>query len=466
MMETQIQASPSGMKSRRVLTGFRLCSSLSIVATVLLGASCGGSSKALPAPQGLPALTIAGPSNSYLGTQSPVEQWQVSVDHTSNSFSAADLTNSSGGTVLGSIVNQIGFLGLAQTNVSPPFQPFGFALEIPGRALLLRPGINTAPLAALVPGSCLNIDGNVTFQFVTLPGTNWQVATDTAYGKVQASANGSAWNFSNFTQFTLGNSSQIGATLTTGACATNATGGLVTIPPNPPSNVPATLGVGPSGFLVANQFLSTASGIPSGAAGVIQPSTSVSTSSVVGSNYLGFIYEPNVTASPTSCSADCLAPTQMAAFSGSLTTCQTLPSSSGMCGGAFFNDSLTNVKQSSTDTTIELGSEDPGNFGLYKSATVTIPDPAGSSGACTPPAVVGTDSQNSPTCTLPAIAVVGDAENRFAIFMIAQDKVNNSPLVIILFQDPSSAPAMFGQTLPRNKHRWYRAAIRRFSLVR
>ena len=156
-----------------------------------------GSSKVSTPPQGLPALTVPGPSNSYLGTEGPGNNWQASIDHTSNSFSAADLTNSSAGTVLGPIVDQIGFLGLAQTNLSPPFQPYGFALEIPGRALLLRPGINTAPLAALVPGSCLNIHGSVTFQFVTLPDQNWEVGADAAYGSVQASASGNTWNFSN-----------------------------------------------------------------------------------------------------------------------------------------------------------------------------------------------------------------------------------------------------------------------------
>jgi hypothetical protein len=360
--------------------------------------------------------------------------WQVSIDHTSNSFNAIDLTNSNSGTVLGSVVNQIGFLGLAQTNISPPFQPFGFALEIPGRALLLRPGANTAALAALAPGSCVNINGNVTVQFVTLPDQNWEVATDTAYGSVQLSGSGSSWNFSNFAEATLESSAQPSATLATGTCVTNAAGGLVTIPPNPPGTVSATLAVGPSGFFVADQFLTTASGTPSGAAGVIRPAASVNVNSVVGGSYLGFIYEPNVTASPTTCSADCLAPAQMGAFSGSLTTCLTIPSSSGICGGAFFNDSLANLKQASTDMTIELGTEDPNNFGLYKSAKVTVPDPSGSPGTCTAPGVPGTDSQSNPTCTSPAIAVVGNPESKFAIFLIAQDIVNNSPLVIYLFE--------------------------------
>jgi hypothetical protein len=105
-----------------------------------------------------------------------------------------------------------------------------------------------------------------------------------------------------------------------------------------------------------------------------------------------------------------------------------------MCGGAFFNDILGNIKQASTDMTVEFGSEDPSNFGLFKSARITIPDPAGSPATCTAPGITGTDSQGNPTCTLPAIAVVGNPENKFAIFIIAQDTVNNSPMTIFLFQ--------------------------------
>jgi hypothetical protein len=436
LMEKQNNPDGCGMSTQLVPTGLRLCSAFLLLAMALLSASCGGSSAAAPAqpPQGLPALTSPGPSNSYLGTQSPGDMWQASIDHTSNSFSVADLTDASAGTVLGSVVEQIGFLGLAQTNVSPPFQPFGFALEIPGRVLLLRPGMNTAGLVALVPGSCLNINGSVTFQFVTLPDATWNAGTDAASGSVQVSVNGTTWNLSGFTQFTLGNSSDPGTAGTTGTCATSTAGGPVTIPPNPPSNASATIGVGPSGFFAADHFLSTASGTVASAAGVIQPSSSVNVGSVVSGSYLGFIYEPNVTAGSATCVSDCLAPTQMAAFTGSVADCLTPPSASGMCGGAFFNDILGNVKQASTDITVEFGAEDPNNFGLFKSARITIPNPAGSAGACTTPAVTGTDSQGNPTCTLPAIAVVGNPENKFAIFLIAQDSVNNSPISISLLQ--------------------------------
>ncbi len=64
---------------------------------------------------------------------------------------------------------------------------------------------------------------------------------------------------------------------------------------------------------------------------------------------------------------------------------------------------------------MELGPEDQTNFGLYKSATIHILDP-------------------NKVCNPTGVAIVGNPEGKFAIFLIAQDTVTNSPMVIYLFQ--------------------------------
>jgi hypothetical protein len=99
-------------------------------------------------------------------------------------------------------------------------------------------------------------------------------------------------------------------------------------------------------------------------------------------------------------------------------------------GGAFPNDDPT--QPANTNMTINLGTQNATNNGLFDSATVTIPDPVG---VCTAPGVAGKDTQGNPTCTLPAAAVAGNPENKFAIFLIAQDIVNQSPMAIYLFQE-------------------------------
>jgi hypothetical protein len=394
---------------------------LGLIALLLLllwGVGCGSSSsKPAPAAAGLPALTPAGESNSYWGTQGSDDAWQISINHSTNSFAAADLSNPASGTIAGlfSIQNPTNFLDLAQSNVSPPFQPFGYALEIPGRAVLLRPGDNLTPLAALVPGSCLSINGTVTFQFVALPDATWTVSTDPAYGSVKVATSGNTWNFSTFAQATLTSSRETTATLPAGTCGTHANSAEVSVPSHPPT----TIAVGPSGFFVAQQQPSQqASAAYFGAVGVIQPSASLETSLVVAGNYFGFMYEPAVVATPSPCTSFCLAPTQMVEFANTTCPSGTTPPATGICGGTFQNDVVSNL---SNDMLLDLGSPDPQEFGLYRTASVQIPDPFG---VCS----------STGTCTLPAVAVAGNPEGNFSIFLIAQDTVNNSPLVIALFQ--------------------------------
>lgn len=413
--QTDPRPSDSEERFRRSLNSFFFV----LPILILLLAGCSNSpAKSASAPAGLPSLTAASESNTYLGIQSPADMWQVSLNHNMNTFAAADLTNSSLGDILGSfsIQSPTDFLDLSQTNVSPPFQPFGYALEIQGRYVLLRPGSNTSPLAALVPGSCLDINGAVTFQFVTLPDRTWAAGTDAAYGTIQVRTSGNAWNFSNFTQFTLAASSR-SATLRAGTCGAAGSSNAVSIPAAAPATVPSTLAVGPSGFFVADQLLvpSKASGAQLGAVGIIQPSSALDATQLAGSAYFGFVYEPACASSQP-----CGAPTQMAEFSNA--TCppgSPPPSPTAICGGVFSQDDLATLPTGTT--VIDFGAGDNTRFGLYTSATIQIPDP-------------NLVCSQTGFCTVPAVAVVGNPEANFVIFLVAQDIVNNSPMVVYLLQ--------------------------------
>lgn len=145
----------------------------------------------------------------------------------------------------------------------------------------------------------------------------------------------------------------------------------------------------------------SAGGYP-GLVGVIQPLSALDTSMVLGNKYVGFRFEPKLSIQ-----------TQPVAFGpGAAPTL-------GIVGGAYPNDDLTSVP--TTDTTITLGTQDPANNGLYESATITIPDPAQACGS-------------GATCMLPAVAVVGNPDSKFAIFLIAQNRVSNTPIALYLFQ--------------------------------
>jgi len=257
-----------------------------------------------------------------------------------------------------------------------------------------------------------------------LPISTWTSGKDPAYGSfqvnsVQPTSTGSTWNFSSLTEFTLAKAQSQGTTLPSGICAQSAVGEVVSIPPSITTGNTTTVAVGPSGFLIMNNGQNT-----SGAVGLIQPSSAVDTTSLLSANYLGFISEPAI---PIPLSG---VPTanQIAFFGCSNSGCKA--SGSSLVGGAFPNDDPT--QPANTNITINLGAQNATNNGLFDSATVTIPDPTS---ACTAPGIPGTDSQGNPTCTLPAVAVSGNPENKFAIFLITQDLVNQSPMVIYLFQE-------------------------------
>jgi hypothetical protein len=359
--------------------------------------------------------------------------WQLTINHTTNSFSASDYAAQLT-TANGLFAFDGGFLNFSQTNPGPAFQADGFAIEIPGRVAVFRPGFNSfnavqdtqtsaSSPVALVPDSCLALF-NVTFQFVTLPTAKWAAATDIAYGSFQANSlqptsSGNTWNFSNLTQFTLANSqSQSGPTFSDGICAQSGVGAVVSIPPSSATGNTIAVAVGPSGFLIINNGPNT-----SGAVGLIQPSSALNTNSVLSANYLGFISEPAI---PIPLSG--IPTANQIAFFGCLTSgCKA--SRNSLVGGAFPDDDPT--QPANNNITISLGTQNATNNGLFDLAAVTIPDPVS---ACTAPGVSGQDSQGNPTCTVPAAAVAGNPENKFAIFLIAQDVVNQSPMTIYLFQ--------------------------------
>jgi hypothetical protein len=407
--------------------------------------ACNGTSSLYNSTAVAPVLSTPGPLNSYVGAESTGDVWQISINHNTNSFSAIDYSQEAGTTGSPLTFNGIfafdgGFLNFSQTNTASnaAFAPAGFTLEIPGRVTFYRPDTATdlngnpaaAPPIASVPGACLSYVTGVNFQFITMPnavqsGPNsvvWSSASDSAYGSFQASTDGTSWYFFNLSQFTLAQSpSQPSANFSPGLCAPAIMGTVISIPSNSQIPTTNTLVVGPSGFFILNQ----GPGV-SGMVGLFQPTSPLNTSNLVSVSYLGFVSEPSIPF--PSCAAPCT-PTQPPD-----TTCS--PGTS-LLGGEFPlanpTDSTSDnpTQPASTNITINLGSQNAKSNGLYNSATVTIPDP---NSVCTGSAV-GQDSQGNPTCTFPAVVVAGRPENKYAIFLIAQDIVNQSPMSIYLFQE-------------------------------
>lgn len=404
------------MRSESSFTTFRAGCVFALLAIAAFAAGC-GSSGAKNMGQSLPAPQAASQTNTYSGTQSPGVNsggvWTFTADRATNSFSYTAVSypaNTSNSTPAGSFVNSSGFLNLTQTNFTTN-RFTGYGLEIPGRIALLRPGVNPgANTNALVvmpaQQSCININGAATFQFVTMPTATWAMNTAAAFGTLQTITTGSAWNFFNIQQFTIAGFSTNTAASLAGTCGPTQEGNVISIPAQSttaPNDAAATIIIGPSGFFVED--LSTgnnsARGYP-GLVGVIQPSSPLDVNAVLGGNYLGFRFEPNLSIK-----------TQPVAFGPAAVPAV------GLVGGVYPSDNLNSTPLS--DTNITLGAQDPANNGMFRSATITIPGPTSICGS-------------SGRCVLPAVAVVGNPENKFAIFLIAQNRVNNTPIAIYLFQ--------------------------------
>jgi hypothetical protein len=111
-----------------------------------------------------------------------------------------------------------------------------------------------------------------------------------------------------------------------------------------------------------------------------------------------------------------------------------------MTGGVFPNDDVTSTPNS--DIQISLGAQDGTLNGLYSSASITVLDPAQNcanfvlfslSGIVT----TGINAQGYTTCTFPAVAVAGNPEGKYAVFVNSYNwavRYGGAPMQLYLVQ--------------------------------
>lgn len=384
---------------------------LVLLAAVLGLTGCGGnnnSTSATTVPPGLPVAPVPTPTNTYIGTQSP-GLWSYTLDDTQELFSYLAITNPPSPDVAttGSWLTLSGFQNLTNT----VFQPAGYGLEIPSRAAFLRPGGNQTPLVAAVQqNTCFPLGGDVRFQFVLMPNATVGILSSihlpAAYGSIVASTtpDGSSWQFGDQVLYGFPVGSELSGypVSFSGMCTTANGQASISVSASASSApypvLPTTFAIGPTGFFLEDTSSNT---IDTSMIGVVQPSSPLITANVVAGKYLGFMSTPsNLTSKGVV--------TQPIAFGQVISGTGT-----SMTGGVFPGDDLTQLPN--TDTVITLGAQDPSNNGLYPSATITVPDPGS---LCVGTSQGGFDMNGNPTCTSPAVAVVGNPENKFAIFLI------------------------------------------------
>jgi hypothetical protein len=395
--------------------------------TLLTG--CGGNKTSLIVPDpsatiGLPTPATAGPVNTYTGAQSPGE-WTLTLDNTNGRFSYQPVTYPATATS-GTITTSNGFTVLSTG---------GLALEVEGRAAILRPGGVTEPVVFTVPQTeCYPITGRVRFPYVTMsigPSQTVYVAgAGLDYGSIDASTDstGKSWQFGDMAGTVVS-----GPTSFAGACTTGSNQAAIsftgqqsilnddwrTVTTSLPIGTQSNTLIGPSGFFVADQSDPTAAQ-PTGAsvAGVVEPSSALNTKDVASKIYLGFAYEAatvlgygGIPAAPASTLPVSFGP---ASTSGS----------TSITGGEFPSDTQFpggDVTQTpNSDTIITLGTQSATYNGFYPFVSITVLDPAQNCANYTGPkfnVTTGVNAQGYVTCTFPGIAVAGNPEGKYALFI-------------------------------------------------
>lgn len=351
--------------------------------------------------------------------------WNITLDDANQFFTYTDVSippnNFLGNSVPpypieGSFKSANGFLKLTLNGKSAGSG--GYAVEIPGRAAILRPGDTSMFPVISVQAStsaCPAPLQNTTFEFLTLALPHYsQAPVYAAYGSLQASSSGTAWKFSNLQMFAHDGTSLNPPTPSAGLCSYTQEGYVTNIlPAKETQNLPWTVAVGPSGYLVVDQgqgdglaYQGTPVPDPSigpfGLVGFPQPSTQIDTSGLVGGKYIGFAYEPY--------NGDALRPvTQPIAFNGGSGTVAT--------GGLYPNDDVTQTPPG--NISLDLGPQDSGVNGLYKSVTLTTPD---TYNGCAFETYGGTDANGNPTCIAYGVAIAGLVEGKYVLYVTVADR--------------------------------------------
>jgi len=367
-----------------------------------------------------------------------------------------------------------------------PLPSGGWAVELPNQAggliqISVPPAQESAsstilPVEPMVAAtSCPDFATPQTYQFITLPAPlpatavskwgkaklseyAWNPAQETAYGSVDVGGSGSAITFNSIQQYAFpklsaaglgasGPPTNIVTSPQAGACTSTYYGYTTAVPgnlsvtdpgPNTESAPPVSLvGIGPTGLLVQSnaadgeQAVNTTTplayenllGAGTGAIGLPKPSSALSTSALVGAQYLGFFYGSGSFGSsnwstyvasfgfagtpPLSCSA--------ANLGVPATNTDAL-----LYGGDFPNNNPGSaIIQSQSnpfnpgfptdcDFAIDLGAQDANNNGLFPVATVYV----GENYA---------PNQTGGNYNFPAVAIAGQLGGKYAIFLVGID---------------------------------------------
>jgi hypothetical protein len=414
---------------------------LLIALTVASG--CGGKNQTPLV--GLPGAPPTGDVNSYVGqpgdSPSSNSLWSVTIDRSNNTYSYGPTSGGTPATTGSIAVLNNNFIVL----LGPNGYQNGLAVEVPGQAVILRPGDSTEPLVfAVQQTSCFSIGGNVKFLYALSPGISGP--SDPFFGRIYAATNSdkSDWQFNNQTnyvspyQFEVESKSDVPSAAdfpgypADFSATCNAAQGVATVSATPLAyfndgattfSVPTQFVISPAGMFFENQNYTN---VPStegwqyqniSAWGLGESPTPVSVGVAATASYAGFLFETDFSS---------------ASFRTRLVGFGNAPiSGTVMNGGTFPNEDPTQLPD--INMSVTFNAEDPLNNGLYYAAKLTIPNDAPSTftGSCL---TYGVSQTGSSTCTNDGVAIVGDQNGVYTIIMSASDASGNQKTLVLFEQ--------------------------------
>ena len=395
------------------------------------GGSAGTGTAVTPGLSPAPTPTAL---NTYVGAQPPGGFWEgvygMALDSQTKYFTFTDQNyyglQTGGAKIVGNFQNTNGFLKLNVTDSNTPLtgttvntQPY--ILEFPGNGALLDTSGANAPTVFAESSGCPAFGGAVAFQFIQLGGLTGSDPTQQGYGRVKVSTSQSAWTFSGFDLFGIDGTDQKPAALSDGVCAQSAEGYVTTSPTTiNKTSVVYTTAIGAGGFFIMDRDVASNQ---SPLVGMLVPTAPLNTVALAAATYLGFEYD-SFGKTPQTAHTDVVTqPVQFAGGTGGGTK---------IVGGVFPQGDATQTPLS--NLTLDMGTQDPGNNGLYPSVVATLPDPTQ---ACVGRAYGGTDSSGNATCIFPGVAVADNPGGKYALFVTINNPIDSrgsSTIQFLLYQ--------------------------------
>lgn len=353
------------------------------------------------------------------------------IDHTAGTFvqyagNKTVVYDSGTFTTLGNGIESIaltysGGNGSQGALLSPP-QTGSWAVEWSGQgALIGMLGQPVTPVAS--NATCPSLSTATAFEFVTLPTSG--NSTEVAYGTLNIASTGTAINFTGIAQYTLSGGVPVNPSAATvsGTCSSTVLGQTISVPNTSVVSNPgngqlvapsATIAIGPTGFLVEdNGGGDNIMGGGTGAVGLPVPAAALTTSTLTGAQYTGFIFGTGAAGNNLQGLAAVSSSSRVASFGypNLATACPTLPApqtATILYGGEFASNNPAGNAFGNCDFAIDFGTQSTKTNGLFPSAVVWI-------GASYPGNATGK------SYSFPAVAIASQLKGKNAIFVIGLD---------------------------------------------